>query len=368
MKKVTKILKSGICLALAAMMLAGCAKGTEPKKEAQNEAQNEVENKTRVFVDSAGREVEVPAEIKKVAPSGLLAQMVLYTACPDQLVGVADHFSEEASKYIDKAYTSLPKFGQFYGKNANLNMEAMLAEGPDVIIDIGEAKDTIKEDMDSLQEQIGIPVVFIEATISTMDTAYEQLGKLLGNEEEMKVLSEYCKKTIDHAEEMTKNLADEDKVSVYMALGEEGLNTNANGSFHAQVLDLIGAKNIADVEVTGAGAGSQVSLEQILEWNPEVILTYTKDVYEIVTTDGRWKDLDAVKNGRVYKIPTAPFNFISDPPSVNRMIGISWLGNLLYPDQYEFTNEEMKTFYKDFYHIELKEDMIEEIMEYAAAK
>lgn len=347
---------------MLSMALAGCAGNT--KKEAAKEKTNveETKSETRIFTDSAGREVELPTKIQTVAPSGPLAQIVLYTACPDKLAGVASDFSEDTKKYIDSKYAELPKFGQFYGKNANLNMEALLKENPNVIIDIGEAKETVKEDMDNLQDQLGIPVVFVEATMQTMDHTYEMLGELLGNEKEMATLSKYCNTTIDHANKVSKGLAEEEKVSVYLALGDDGLHTNANGSFHAESLDLVGAKNIADVEVVGPGAGSQVSMEQVINWNPNVILTYSDSVYDIITTSETWAGLDAVKNQKVYKVPKAPYNFVSDPPSVNRMIGIDWLGSLLYPDQYDFSDDEMKTFYKDFYHVDLTDDQVKEIL------
>ena len=179
----------GLSLAAVMMMgLGGCAKGSGNAGETQqtavettaaatadttaasqetDKADSAAEDKaaqaegTRIITDSAGREVEIPSEITKIAPSGPLAQIVLYTVSPDKLAGLAADFSNEAKQYIDEKYWGLPKFGQFYGKNASLNMEALIAEAPDVIIDIGEAKKTVKEDMDALQEQLSIPVIFV---------------------------------------------------------------------------------------------------------------------------------------------------------------------------------------------------------------
>lgn len=353
----------GIMAALALGSVACTKKAEEVKPKEKTEGKEETG--TRTFTDSAGREVEIPKVVKKVVPSGPVAQTVLYTACPDELVGIAAEFSSEAKKFIDEKYTGLPMFGQFYGKNANLNMEALIAAAPDVVIDIGEAKETIREDMDKLQEQIGIPVVFIEAGISTMDTAYEKLGELLGKEKELNVLADYCKETIALAEKTVAGMEDGEKKSIYMAIGEEGLNTNAKGSFHAQILDIIGIENVAQMDVNSGGGVSEVSFEQIAAWNPSIIITYTEKVYDKITTDPVWAEIEAVKSKQVYKVPTAPYNFVSDPPSVNRMIGIHWLGNLLYPDKYEFSTEDMITFYKDFYHLELSKEQAEETLKYA---
>lgn len=138
----------GLSLAAVMMMgLGGCAKGSGNAGEAQqtavettaaatadttaaasqetDKADSAAGDKaaqaegTRIITDSAGREVEIPSEITKIAPSGPLAQIVLYTVSPDKLAGLAADFSDEAKQYIDEKYWGLPKFGQFYGKNAS---------------------------------------------------------------------------------------------------------------------------------------------------------------------------------------------------------------------------------------------------------
>lgn len=321
---------------------------------------------TRIITDSAGREVEIPSEITKIAPSGPLAQIVLYTVSPDKLAGLAADFSDEAKQYIDEKYWGLPKFGQFYGKNASLNMEALIAEAPDVIIDIGEAKKTVKEDMDALQEQLNIPVIFVEATLPTMADAYEMLGDITGEKEQAGKLADYCRAEIGKADQNAAAIADADRKSVYFGLGDDGLHTNAKGSIHADVIDRIGAVNAADVEAVSSGGGSEVSFEQVLLWNPDLIIVDSQKLYDTLTADPMWQELDAVKNGKIFKIPTAPYSYMSSPPSVNRMIGIEWLGSLVYPEIYTSDiREEVKDFYQLFYHIDVTDEKLEAILKNA---
>lgn len=321
---------------------------------------------TRNFTDSAGRTVTILKTVRKVAPSGPLAQIFLYTLCPDKLAGIAADFSKEARLYIKENYWGLPKFGQFYGKNANLNMEALIAAGPEVVVDVGEAKKTIREDLDGLQRQLNIPVVFVRATLDTLPEAYTLLGVLTGDAERATALGAYCRKQLDHAASVRKELKDSEKVRVYWASGKTGLNTNARGSFHAEVLEKVGAVNVADVEPNSKGSGSTVSMEQVLFWNPEVVLADSDALYEMITTDTIWSEVQAVKKGHVYKIPSAPYSFVSSPPSVNRLIGIQWLGHLLHPNRYTSDPEwEIKNFYKLFYSIELSDGQYDAIMRYA---
>ena len=386
----------GLSLAAVMMMgLGGCAKGSGNAGETQqtavettaaatadttaasqetDKADSAAGDKaaqaegTRIITDSAGREVEIPSEITKIAPSGPLAQIVLYTVSPDKLAGLAADFSNEAKQYIDEKYWGLPKFGQFYGKNASLNMEALIAEAPDVIIDIGEAKKTVKEDMDALQEHLNIPVIFVEATLPTMADAYEMLGDITGEKEQAGKLADYCRAEIGKADQNAAAIADADRKSVYFGLGEDGLHTNAKGSIHADVIDRIGAVNAADVEAVSSGGGSEVSFEQVLLWNPDLIIVDSQKLYDTLTADPMWQELDAVKNGKIFKIPTAPYSFMSSPPSVNRMIGIEWLGSLVYPEIYTSDiREEVKNFYQLFYHIDVTDEKLEAILKGAVS-
>lgn len=372
--------RGGLVLAAAlctAFFMYGCQQGetketaavkTEaaslPSSEsAKADSSENTSDKTRVFTDSAGREVTLPEEIHKIAPSGPLAQIVLYTVAPDKLAGLAADFTDGAKKYIDEKYWGLPKFGQFYGKNANLNMEALIAAKPDVIIDIGEAKKTVKEDMDALSEQLGIPVVFVEADLDSMSAAYKMLGEITGETGQAEKLADYCDSTLKKSEAVKASLVADQKKSVYFAIGDNGLHTNAEGSIHARVIEQIGAENAAKVERASSGGGSEVSMEQLLLWQPDIILADSQALYQTITTDSVWAELNAVKEGHVYQIPSAPYSFMSNPPSVNRLIGILWLGNLVYPEQYhEDVKTDVKTFYDLFYHVQLTDAQAEDIV------
>jgi iron complex transport system substrate-binding protein len=111
-----------------------------------------------------------------------------------------------------------------------------------------------------------------------------------------------------------------------------------------------------------------VSLEQVLVWDPEVILVASdpaeeSNVYEQITTSSQWATVTAVKRGQVYQIPRGPFDWFDRPPCISRILGVRWLGNLLYPDLYQYDMEaEVKDFYKVFYHMELADAQLQELM------
>lgn len=142
---------------------------------------------TTVFTDDAGRDVTVPAGITRIAASGSTAQMILMTLVPELLVGLASSPSTAQRPYFPEEMWTLPTFGQFYGSKANLNMEALIDAEPQLIVDLGDAKENVRSDMDGIQKQTGIPTVFLEATLEEMPQAYRKLGRLLHRETEAEV-------------------------------------------------------------------------------------------------------------------------------------------------------------------------------------
>lgn len=303
------------------------------------------------FTDSVGRVVELPADITKIAISGPLAQIVLFALCPDKLVGVASKWDATAEQYLATEYYNLPELGQLYGGKGELNLETLLASGAQVVIDVGEPKDSIVSDLDALQEQTGIPFVHITATASTMAEAYTKLGELLNMPEEAKTLSDYCAKVYARTLEIANSAQ---KVNLIYCLGDTGLNVIANGSYHAEILDLL-ANNVAVVDdPSSKGSGNEVDMEQILLWNPDVILFAPGSIYSTVGSDPAWQQVNAIKNGTYYEVPMGPYNWMGFPPSIQRYLGMMWMAQLLYPDtaQYDLYTE-VATYFKLFYHSEL---------------
>lgn len=345
--------------------LAGCTNGGKTASSGSSSAASvaSTTSGTRMFTDSAGRKVEIPTNITKIAPSGPLAQVFLYSLCPDKLVGLSGKFADSVKPYIDQKYWNLPVFGQFYGKNVNLNIEALAAAHPQIIIDIGEKKATEKADMDGVQQQTGIPVIFVEATLDTMPKAYQTLGDILSEQSTAKKLSDYVGQTLADAKTKSASIPANKKLKVYYGLGDTGLQTNPKGSIHADVIDRVGAINVADVNDSTGTGGVNVSMEQVMQWAPDVMIFDPQSVYSKVGQDPLWKDLSAVKNKKVYEVPMGPYNWMGRPPSVNRVLGIKWLGNLLYPSVYKYNMvQEAEKFYDLFYHYKLNEEQAKKLM------
>lgn len=337
--------KKWLAMLLAVVMvlsLAACGAQSSPQTD----------DTTRVFTDSVGREVEVPAQIDKVALSGPMAQIVLFALCPDKLVGVSNAWSTEAEQYLDEKYFTMPEIGQLYGGKGELNPETLLQSGAQIVIDVGEPKGSIAEDLDALQEQTGIPFVHITATTETTGDAYRMLGDLLNMKDEAETLAAYCEKVYDRTVSIAGSA---EKANVLYVTGDMGQNVIAAGSYHAEILDLL-TNNLAVVdEPSSKGTGNEVSMEQILTWDPDVVIFAPESIYDTVADDAAWQSVTAIKNGAYYEVPFVPYNWMGFPPSVQRYLGMMWLSKVLYPDataEYDLFSD-VQEYYKLFYHCDL---------------
>lgn len=315
---------------------------------------------TVIYTDSLGREITLPAEIDRVAPSGNVAQLALYAVAPEKMVGWSSKISSAAMKTFLPEAASLPVFGTFYGKKANLNNEALIAADPQVVIDVGEIKGSVEsmaKQLNDLSAEIGIPVVFVEGYLGNTDKMFIELGKILGKEKEAAALADFSAKALETAK------ANSGKISktVYYSSSPDGLSAIATGSFHGEIIEYLGITNC--VPESFSSSDGNTSLENIIVWNPDVILLTDETAYKNALSDKAWSELDAVKNGNVYRIPSSPYSFIDTPPATNRIIGIYWLGNLLDPESYDLDiRKKTKEYYSLFYHKDLTDDEADEIL------
>ncbi|NTW28217.1 MAG: ABC transporter substrate-binding protein [Coriobacteriia bacterium] len=325
----------------------------------------------RTITDDAGRTVTVPevGKLKKIYFTSPVAQIFCFTLAPELSGGTTMDFSAAELKYLPKGTADLKNLGSL-ASGGKLNPEAIVAEGIQVIFNISSVALTASDisTADDLQKQTGIPVVCIDGSMDKISNAYRKLGTILGKEKEAEKLASYCENTLDAVQKAVETVPQDKRVSVYYAEGPKGLQTEPEASQHAVAFKLAGAKNAAVGVAVGASKGmSEVSLEQVLAWNPQVIIAWD-DVLrggadELIRTNRDWATISAVKNGLVYTMPNVPFSWCDRPPAVNRFLGVQWLANTLYPNAYKVDMVSVtKEFYSLFYHVDLTDSQAKELL------
>jgi iron complex transport system substrate-binding protein len=320
---------------------------------------------TRTVTDSAGRKVAIPAKIDKVFAAGTPAAITLYTLVPDRLAGWPQPIREEARAYLPAKYAALPVTGQLTGRANTANVEVVLKHKPDLIIDIGTIAPIYASLADRVQQQTGIPYLLLDGALTRTPALYRQLGAILDIGAAAEPLAVYATELLAQVKSRVAYVPQGQRARVYYARGPEGLETGLAGSINAEMLEFVGATNVA---ATGEKRNiATVSPEQILIWNPEAVVTIDPRFYHGVWNDPVWEDVQAVRQKRVFLAPNKPFGWFDSPPAANRLIGLRWLCNKLYRGL--FTGDlaaETQDFYRRFYHLELSQAQLAALLEPAA--
>jgi iron complex transport system substrate-binding protein len=306
----------------------------------------------KAFTDSSGRRVDVPDEIRRVFPAGPPASVVLFTVAPEKMLGWTRAPSPEALAFLPPRYAELPEVGRLTGRGNTVNLEYVVQLMPDLVFDVGSTTATYVSLADQVQDQTHIPAVLIGGRLAETAVTLRTVGGLLGVAERAEALAHYAETVLANVHDAVAKIPLEHRLSVYIARGPRGLETAIAGSIGSEVVDLAGARNVVGKEAAPR-AIADVSPEQIFAWQPDVVLTVDRQFYATVRTDPVWREVRAVQAGHVHFVPDLPFSWLDNPPAPNRLIGLLWLGKLLYPTSFpQDIRAEARRFYALFYQKE----------------
>jgi iron complex transport system substrate-binding protein len=318
----------------------------------------------REVEDSAGRTVAVPERIERVFAAGPPASILLYILAPDRLTGWPRALRADERPYIAPAYRDLPETGRLTGRGSTVNLERLLESEPDLILDFGSIGETYVSLAESVQRQTGIPYLLIDGRFDRTPAALRLLGEVLGVPERGERLAAWVETLFAEVDAARANVPEAERPRVYLARGPDGLETGLKGSINTEIIERAGGRNVADPGDADVRRGIvSVSIEQVIVADPDTIVTWDPRFYETVWRDPLWAGIEAVRLGRVYLSPTTPFGWIDRPPSINRLMGLSWLSALMMPDEIELDlPAAVREFYALFYHVELSDEALADLL------
>jgi iron complex transport system substrate-binding protein len=251
------------------------------------------------------------------------------------------------AQFFDERYAGLPELGRLTGRGDTANVEVVLQAKTDLIVDAGATHASLAALAQSVQERTGIPYALFDGRIAHTPATLRALGRLMGNEPEGNALADWYERELDDARSRASRATR--KPLVYYGRGSAGLQTGGKGSINVEVLEFLGARNAA----AEARAGLiTVSFEQVILWNPEVILTTDPNFRRLAWSDPRWRAVEAVSRRQLFLSPHLPFGWFDFPPGPNRLLGIWWAGKLLEPEAFADVDLRAKAreFHRRFYH------------------
>jgi iron complex transport system substrate-binding protein len=317
----------------------------------------------RNVTDSAGRTVEIPETITRVFAAGPPASTLLYALAPQHMIGWVRAPLDAEKAFLLPAVRDLPELGRLTGRGDTLNLERLIAAKPDLIIDFGTINDTYRSLADRVQAQTGIPYLLIDGRFENTPTALRLVGDILGVKPRGEALARAAEDMFAAVDRVIAAIPPDQRPRVYLARGPEGLETASRGSINTEIIERVGAVNVVEGPRPAGGIVS-ASPEQLVAWAPDTIVTLDRNFSQSVAQKPEWKPVPAIGKGRVFLAPGLPFGFIDTPPSLNRLIGLSWLLHTLYPDKAPGDlREQIRSFYRLFYQIDLTNADIDRLLD-----
>jgi len=302
----------------------------------------------KIVTDDYGRDVEVPEKITKIYSATPPLSMSLLAFDSGLISALNTPYNDKQKPYVGSAYNK-PVAGGFFGQGQRPNFEVLAHSKPDVIIMWGRM--TGAERILKRFEKLGIPVLMIRNdSIKDLISQFELYGKLTGDKQRADELIKYTQETLSMIDSLQDKLSKKKPVRYYFAQGVDGLYSECNGSFHLEPFSYSGAKNALDCDMSSNYGMEKMSMESILMADPDVIVAMEPLFVKKIKQNPHFKNLRAVKNNKVYLVPSTPFNYITRPPSFMRLMGIRWLIHTFYPEILDISLEdEQKRFEKIFF-------------------
>ncbi len=304
----------------------------------------------RIVIDAEGRKVKIPQKLERVIVLTAVCLEVIYICGEiDKVVGITKGvFNNPVYKEIIKGLEDIPIVAQ---TEQDVNIEKLLALNPQLVIGLsyshpfGLSKEFIEK-----VENFGIPVFLIN--VKSLDQNYytiSLLGKIFNQEKKAQELVNYMKRIVQKVQKEVQKIPEEKRVKVLTISGDKPTYVGGGYWGKQDIKVLAGGINVAE-EIKEFFA--VVSVEKIISWNPDVILISHLAKYSVedILKNPQFKDIQAVKNKRVYKNPYQIGGLFT--PRV--VLLLAWTAKKLYPeiklDWLKIADEFFKKFYGISYY------------------
>lgn len=346
-----KLLNIFLIILTLVLWSAGCTN----KQSEQTHSESTQSSTKKTITDMSGRKVIIPSQVNRIAINGTaMTQLAVMIGGADKIVATLP--SIKSNPWYIKIYPKIETVSAPFDKEVNI--EELIKSKPDVVV-LWSGKEALQEKI----EQLNIPVVIISYdTPEELKKSVTLMGNLLG-EEENKKASEFCSyydSNIKRITEKTSSISDNGKLKVYYS-ADSPLSTDGNNSIVTSWIETAGGINTA-AQNGVTGMSKTVSIENVVQWNPDVIIVRDAPNKDAILKDERFKNINAVKNNKVYINPKGVNVWCAR--SGDNALQVLWAAKTLYPDMFTDIDmsKEVKEFYKIYYNYNVNSEDLDDIM------
>ncbi len=352
MKRSKITLISSILAAALLMMqvLAGCggtqnAVSSSKASTGSSAASGAVSGSTRTITDVFGRKVEIPTEVKTCAALGSAARLVVYAGGAEKITGCTQ-MEQKGDAGMPFAYANKDLFKKTTavasGGSGNADFaEALIELAPDVVF----YQDSDTTAIEELSKKTDIPIIGVYGDAFNshyLTDSIALIGDVLGTKEHAEKVCTAISGWVKDLNDRTKDIPNDKKPKVYPGAVSWSGGHGFTGTYIGYApLQAINAVNLSDT-LKGKD-GVEVSMEQIVEWNPDIIFLNPGNM-ELVNKDysankAAIDSLKAVKEGKVYA--QVNFNYYWCNMEL-AIVDAYYAGTIIYPEAFKDVDFEKK--------------------------
>ena len=385
-----RILALLLSCSMALTALAGCGSGgssqaessaaeTVSAEESPAEADSGTEADTVAITDHAGRQVEVPAQIDRVVVTDILPMasvLTVFLGSADKIVGIhPSSMSAAESGLLGELFPEILEADTSFMAGGDLNVEQLLNLDPDVVLVNASPTELI-----SALENAGLTAVGISPSkwdydiLETYDQWIALLSQMFPESSKSEEISAYSKEVYGLVQERVKDIPEEEKKSILFLYNydDNQIITSGKHFFGQYWADAIGGRNAAE-EVEAENSNAVISMEQVYQWDPDVILitnfttAQPDDLYNNTIGSNDWSSVKAVTDGQVYKMPLGTYR--SYTPRADTPVTFLWMAKTVYPELFEDIDitAEVRDYYQELYGVTLTDEQIDRMYNPASA-
>jgi iron complex transport system substrate-binding protein len=272
------------------------------------------------LTDATGRTVHVPDHVAHILPAGPPAAVLLAVLAPDLMVGWPHAPSSSARALLDEHAAGLPASPSVTGKEG-ADADAIKEAAPDLILDYGDVGPRYVAMAQTTQKQTGIPTALLDGKLTAIPQVLRSLGAVLHRQDRAETLARLAETMLELPQATTADTPSQHPKVVY-AHGSDGLSVAAPGTGATEVFAMLGWEVAAP---PGEGRFRQATFDQVRALDPDVLVFSDPAMRKQIAAEP-WRSMRAVHEHHAFIAPHEPFGWIEEPPSINRLLGLAWLG------------------------------------------
>ncbi len=300
----------------------------------------------------ASRTLPEAQNITRIVSAGAPADLLLLAVAPEKMVGFSSFdFARQALIPLPEHIRQFPRLGRLTGRASTLSLEGLMALHPDLVVDCGNTDETWISQARQVSEQTQIPWLLLNGKLEQSAEQLTTLGKTLGEEHRAAEQANLASRFVGEAQAFATSPAA--NLSFYAARGPRGLETGLQGSLHTEAAELLGLHNVA--QIADRHGLTQVSMENLLRWQPDIILVQEAVTADFIRRDPLWQGVKAVAEQRILFLSGLPFGWLDAPPGINRLLGLRRLHAWLDPAINRQFKSDIQHYTQLFWHCSLSD-------------